>query len=84
MHDSPWTAARPSPSCRPGFDRHDDRIEIKPLDRSSRLQRRGDLRPAQPGVDPIGRNGYPFDNVQDEAFHLDAEPAAATEQKPAA
>ena len=22
-------------------------------------------------VDPIGRNGYPFDNVQDEAFHLD-------------
>src|ERR1700720_1869916 len=22
-------------------------------------------------VDPIGRNGYPFDNVQDEAFRLD-------------
>ena len=38
---------------------------------SSRFQRRGDFRAVQPDVDPIGRKGYPFDNVQDEAFHLD-------------
>ena len=38
---------------------------------SSRLQRRGHLRAVQPDVDPIGRDGYPLDDVSDEAFHLD-------------
>ena len=36
-----------------------------------RLQRRGDLRPAQADFDPIGRDGYPLDNFPNEAFHLD-------------
>jgi hypothetical protein len=52
------------------LNRHDDGIEIGPLARS-RLQRRGDLRPAQADFDPIGRDGYPLDNFADEAFHLD-------------
>ena len=53
------------------FDRQDDRIEIRPVAPSSSFKRRGDFRAVHPDVDPIGRNGYPFDNVQDEAFHLD-------------
>ncbi|MDQ6870090.1 MAG: hypothetical protein M3178_17740 [Pseudomonadota bacterium] len=53
------------------LDQHDDGIEIGPLARSFRLQRRGDLRPAQADFDLIGRYGYPLDNFPDEAFHLD-------------
>ena len=53
------------------FDRQGDGVDIRPLAPSPRFQRRGDFRAVQPDVDPIGRNGYPFDNVQDEAFHLD-------------
>jgi hypothetical protein len=45
--------------------------DIRPLAPFSRFQRRGDFRAVQLDVDPIGRNGYPFDNVQDGAFHLD-------------
>ena len=52
-----------------GVDRQDDRIEIRPLARSFRLQRRGDLRPAQANFDPIGRDGCSLDNIQDEAFY---------------
>jgi hypothetical protein len=53
------------------FDRQGDGVDIRPLAPSSRFQRRGDFRPVQPDFDPIGRDGYPFDNFQDEAFHLD-------------
>jgi hypothetical protein len=52
------------------LDRQDDGIEIGPLALSC-LQRRGDLCPAQPDFDPIGRDGYLLDNVPDEVFHLD-------------
>jgi hypothetical protein len=48
-----------------------ERARVGPLGSSSRLQRRGDLRPVQPDFDPVGRDGYQLDNVQDEAFHLD-------------
>src|ERR1700704_260503 len=53
------------------FDRQGNGVDIRPLAPSSRFRRRGDFLAVQPDVDPIGRNGYPFDNVQDEAFHLD-------------
>src|SRR5580704_12595317 len=45
------------------FDRQGDGVDIRPLAPSSRFQRRGDFHAAQPDVDPIGRDGYPFDNV---------------------
>src|ERR1700726_4786325 len=44
------------------FDRQGDGVEIRPLARSFRLQRRGDVRPSQADFDPIGRDGYPLDN----------------------
>jgi hypothetical protein len=39
---------------------------------SSRLQRRGDLRPAQTDFDPIGRYVPSLDNFADEACPLNA------------
>src|SRR4029077_12870649 len=51
-----------------GRDRHDDRIEIRPVGPSSSFKRRGDVHPTQPDFDPIGRYGYLLDNVPDEAF----------------
>ena len=38
------------------FDRQDNGIEVRLLSQSPCLQRRGDLRPAQPDFDPIGRD----------------------------
>jgi hypothetical protein len=64
-------ALLPAGASQLRFDRHDDGIEIRPLARCSGLQGRGDLFPAQPDFDPIGRYGYPLDIVPDEAFPLD-------------
>ena len=50
------------------FDRQGDGVDIRPLAPSSRFQRRGDFRAVQPDVDPIGRNGYPFDNCPGRGF----------------
>src|SRR5256885_4652252 len=63
------------------LDRQDDGIEIGPLARSSGLQRRGDLLPAQPDFDPIGRYGCPLDNFPDEAFPLDGRQLALARPK---
>ena len=54
-------------ASQPRFDRQGDGVDIRPLALSSRFQRRGDFRAVQPDVDPIGRNGYSFDNVPNEA-----------------
>jgi hypothetical protein len=39
------------------LDRQDDGIEIGRVTPSSHFQRRGDVRPAKPDFDPIGRDG---------------------------
>ena len=39
------------------FDRQDNGVEIGPLASCPHPQRRGDVHPTQPDVDPIGRNG---------------------------
>ena len=54
-----------------GFDRQNNGIEVRLITPSPCLQRRGDLRPAQPDFDPIGRDGYLLNNVPEEAFQLD-------------
>jgi hypothetical protein len=57
-----------------------DRSEVTATIRAARLlshyqspclQRRGDLRPAQPNFDPISRDGYLLNNVPEEASQLD-------------